>query len=105
MSDAGADGADEEPEPADAAAGADDEAGRLADTAVPRYLRLGAIGLLALLAVVSTLQLYLNAQSAISRWVAPEYVSAFLAAFNLVVLLLTLAGLGLLTRAYRSDDD
>lgn len=105
MSDAGSDAAEEAPDRADDTAETDDEAGGLADTAVPRYLRLGAIGLLALLAVVSTLQLYLNAQSAISRWVAPEYVSAFLAAFNLVVLLLTLAGLGLLTRAYRSDDD
>lgn len=75
-----------------------DDAGPLADASVWRYLRLGAIGLLALLAVVATVQLYSNVSSAIGQWVADEWVSTFLAAFNLVVLLLALAGLAVLAR-------
>lgn len=70
----------------------------IADADVWRVLRVGATGLLALLAVVATVQLYTNASAAISRWVAPEFVPAFQAAFNLVVLLLALAGLAWLAR-------
>jgi len=75
-----------------------DAAGALADANVWRYLRLGAIGLLSLLALVATLQLYWNASAAIGEWVAPAYVPVFQAAFNLVVLLLALAGLAVLAR-------
>ena len=70
----------------------------LADAEVWRYLRLGAIGLLALLALVATFQLYTNTSAAIARWVSPTYVPVFQAAFNLVVLLLALAGLAVLAR-------
>lgn len=70
----------------------------IADADVWRVLRLGATGLLALLAVVATVQLYTNASAAISRWIAPEFVPAFQAVFNLVVLLLALAGLAWLAR-------
>lgn len=76
----------------------DDGASGIADADVWRALRVGAMGLLALLAVVATIQLYTNASGAISRWVAPEYVAAFQAVFNLVVLLLALAGLAWLAR-------
>lgn len=96
-------------EPADAGGattngGASAEAGEsesttvLADADVWRYLRLGAIGLLALLALIATVQLYTNTSAAIARWVAPTYVPVFQAAFNLVVLLLALAGLAVLAR-------
>lgn len=74
------------------------ETGRFADADVWRVLRLGATGLLALLAVIATIQLYTNAATAISRWIAPEYVPVVQAAFNLVVLLLALAGLAWLAR-------
>lgn len=78
----------------------DPEAGTsgIADADVWRALSVGATGLLALLAVVATIQLYTNASAAISRWIAPEYVAAFQAVFNLVVLLLALAGLAWLAR-------
>ena len=68
------------------------------DADVWRYLRLGAIGLLALLALVATIQLYSNTSAAISQWVSPTYVPVFQAAFNLVVLLLALSGLAVLAR-------
>ena len=63
-----------------------------------RYLRLGAIGLLSLLALVSTVQLYTNVSAAIGRWASPDFVPLFQAAFNLVVLLLALAGLAVVAR-------
>ncbi|NHX35885.1 MULTISPECIES: hypothetical protein [Halolamina] len=43
---------------------------------------------LSLLALIATLQLYLNVSSAINQWISHEYRSLFQAAFNLVVLLL-----------------
>ena len=80
------------------ATGDGESASALADANVWRYLRLGAIGLLSLLALVATLQLYWNASAAIGEWVAPAYVPVFQAAFNLVVLLAALAGLAVLAR-------
>ena len=76
----------------------DESSSALADANVWRYLRLGAIGLLSLLALVATLQLYWNTSAAIGEWIAPAYVPVFQAAFNLVVLLLALAGLAVLAR-------
>lgn len=70
----------------------------VSDVDVWRYLRLGAVGLLSLLAVVATFRLYTSASSAIARWVSPDFVPAFQAAFNLIVLLLALAGLAMLYR-------
>ena len=43
---------------------------------------------LSLLALIATLQLYLNVSSAINQWITHEYRSVFQALFNLVVLLL-----------------
>jgi hypothetical protein len=68
-------------------------AGDVTTARIRRYLVYAALGGLALLAAVSVLQFYLNASSAISRWVAPEFRSAFQAAFNLAVLLLSLAAI------------
>ena len=82
----------------------DAPASGLADVEVWRYLRLGAIGLLAMLALVATFQLYTNTSAAIARWVSPTYVPVFQAAFNLVVLLLALAGLAVLARGRLAGD-
>ena len=77
-------------------AGAD---GPLADVArVQRVLIGGGVGLLALLAAVATFRVYTSASRAISRFVAPEFQPAFEATFNLAVLLLAIAGIGLLLR-------
>lgn len=81
-----------------AADGDDGSTTGLADADVWRYLRLGAIGLLSLLALIATVQLYTNTSAAIAEWVSPTYVPVFQAAFNLVVLLLALAGLAVLAR-------
>ena len=48
---------------------------------------------LSLLALIAALQFYFNASSAINQWVTREYRSLFQAVFNLVVLLLTAAGI------------
>lgn len=48
---------------------------------------------LSLLALIAALQFYFNASSVISQWVTHEYRSLFQAAFNLVVLLLAVAGI------------
>lgn len=63
-----------------------------------RYLMWGGVALLALLAAIATLQVYTNVSSAIARFVAPDYRPVFHAAFNLVVLLLAVAGITVLLR-------
>lgn len=68
------------------------------DIDVWRYLRLGGVAVLSLLALLATVRLYTSASSAIARWVSPDFVPVFQAAFNLVVLLLALAGLAALYR-------
>lgn len=68
------------------------------ETRLGEYLLKGALVLLALLALVATLQFYLTTQTAISRWVAHEYRPLFLAAFNLVVLLASGIGITLVLR-------
>lgn len=62
------------------------------------YLLKGALVLLALLALVATLQFYITTQTAISRWIDHEYRPIFLAAFNLVVLLASGVGITLVLR-------
>ena len=52
-----------------------------------RYLLKGALGMLALLGFIATIQFYRSASSAITQLVSPEFQPAFAAAFNLVVLL------------------
>ncbi|KPN31851.1 hypothetical protein SY89_02607 [Halolamina pelagica] len=48
---------------------------------------------LSLLALIATLQLYLNVSTTINQWISREYRSLFQAAFNLVVLLLVGTGM------------
>ena len=57
---------------------------------------------LSLLALIATLQLYLNVSSVINQWISPEYRSLFQAAFNLVVLLLVGTGMVWQVRRLRS---
>jgi hypothetical protein len=59
---------------------------------IRRGVNYAALAGLCLLALVAGIGFYTAVLSTISLWVAPEYVSAFRALFNLVVLLL--AGLG-----------
>lgn len=73
--------------------------GPLADVdRVQRVLIWGGVALLALLAAVATFRVYTGASRAIARFVAPEFQPAFEATFNLAVLLLAIAGIGLLLR-------
>lgn len=78
---------------ADGTATADAGEPRLGSRKLRRYLTYAALVGLGLLAAISVLQFYLNASSAISQWVAPEFRNAFQAAFNLAVLLATLAAI------------
>jgi len=58
-----------------------------------RTLNYVLLGGLSLLALIATIQLYLNVSSVINQWVTYEYRSLFQAAFNLTVLLLVGAGM------------
>lgn len=58
-----------------------------------RRLNYALLGGLSLLALIATIQLYLNVSSAINQWVTYEYRSLFQAAFNLTVLLLVSTGM------------
>ena len=78
-----ADGADDPPEGSTAT----DDGRNVAR--LLNYLLLAGLSVFALAAAV---QFYLNAAATIGRWVAPAYRSAFQAAFNLAVLLVTVAG-------------
>lgn len=64
----------------------DDRSGERSD--LRRTLNYALLGGLSLLALIATIQLYLNVSSAINQWVTYEYRSLFQAAFNLTVLLL-----------------
>lgn len=59
-----------------------------------RRLNYALLAGLSLLALVAALQFYLNASATINQWVTNEYRSLFQATFNLVVLLITAAGIG-----------
>lgn len=81
----------------------DDPADRLTGVlddpaAAKRFLMWVAVALLALLAVGATFQIYTNASTAIARFVGPDFRPLFQAAFNLVVLLLAVAGITRLLR-------
>ncbi len=78
----------------------DDDSTRLLDDpdVARRYLMWTAVALLAILAVVATFRVYTGASDAIERFVAPEFRPLFQAAFNLVVLLLAVAGITSLLR-------
>jgi hypothetical protein len=58
-----------------------------------RYLNYGAIALLSLFALVAAFRFYFAASNSVSTWVTDEYVSIFQAAFQLVVLLVAVAGI------------
>lgn len=68
------------------------------ESRLAEFMLKGALVLLALLALIATLQFYLSAQTAIGRWVEHEYRPIFLAAFNLVVLLASGIGITLVLR-------
>ncbi len=72
----------------------------LSETMV-RYLYRGAFGFLAVLAVVATVQFYLNVSQTISVWIAPDYQPLFQAAFNLSVVVACTLGLVLLVQRVR----
>lgn len=74
-------------------------------TTAKRYLLWGGVVLLALLAAVAMLQVYTNISSAIARFVDPDYRPVFRAVFNLVVLLLAVAGISALLRQLQTIED
>jgi hypothetical protein len=78
--------------PAQAASDDDGEAD------VRAYLLKGSLVLLVVLGVVATLQFYLSAQTAIRRMASDEFRPAFVAAFNLVVLLAVGVGIAQVVR-------
>ncbi|MFB6354374.1 MAG: hypothetical protein ABEJ92_09850 [Halobacteriales archaeon] len=85
---------DGDPAAASAAAETDGSTRFLDDPdAARRYLMWTAVALLALLAVVAMFRVYTGASAAIARFVAPDFRPLFQAAFNLVVLLLAVAGI------------
>ncbi len=84
--------------PATSAGGADGDEGR----DLRRTLNYMLLAGLSLLALIATLQLYLNVSSAINQWISHEYRSLFQAAFNLVVLLLV--GTGMVWQVRRLRD-
>jgi hypothetical protein len=65
---------------------------------VRRVLQWAALGALCLLAGVALLRFYLGASTAVDQWAAPRYRAALQAAFNLVVLLASSAGVAVLLR-------
>lgn len=85
----------------EAAPASDDPEGAASDDGeadVRAYLLKGALVLLVVLGVVATLQFYLSAQTAIRRMASEEFRPAFVAAFNLVVLLAVGVGIAQVVR-------
>lgn len=66
-----------------------------------RYLYLGALGVLVVLAVVGLFGFYTSTSRVIEVWVAEQYQPVFSAAFNLVVLLAATAGIARLAPLLR----
>jgi hypothetical protein len=79
----------DEPPATDAGTDDGDEGGR----SVRRVLLYVGIAGLCLLAAIAVVQFYLSAGAAINQWIEPEFRAPFRAAFNLVVLLASLAGI------------
>lgn len=65
---------------------------------VRSYLYWGALVGFALLAARATLQLYGSANRAIRIWIAPDFQPVFVAAFNLVVLLVAAIGISIVLK-------
>ena len=69
------------------------------------YLYWGALVGLGLLAAGATLQLYGSASRAIRIWVAPDFQPVFVAAFNLVVLLVAAIGISIVLKRMSTDGE
>lgn len=65
---------------------------------IRRNLTWAALGVCSLIAVVAVFQFYLSVGAIIDDWVADAYQPIVSAAFNLVVLLLSLAGISWIVR-------
>lgn len=76
----------------------DDRTGGLLGPEVERTLKSGAVVVLGLLASWATIQVYASTSRAISIWLSDDFVPVFHAAFNVVVVLLALAGIVWLVR-------
>lgn len=72
---------------------------------VRTYLHWAALAGLVLLAAAATLQLYGSASRAIRIWVASDYQPLFVAAFNLVVLLIAAIGISVVLRRLNAGGD
>lgn len=68
---------------------------------VTRYLQWGLLALFVLFALVAAVSLYENVGRIIRVWVAADYRPIFNAAFNLLVLLIAAAGIGMVLRWLR----
>ena len=68
-----------------------------------RTLNYALLAGLSLLALIATLQLYLNVSSAINQWITYEYRRLFQGAFNLAVLLLVSGGIVWQVRRLQGD--
>ncbi|WP_135828921.1 hypothetical protein [Halorussus halobius] len=88
---------------ADAAADGGTTAEVSAESALRTNLYRGGLGLFVLLAVVAVVQLYASVNATINTFVAREYRSLFRAAFNLVVLLVSGAGISWCVRALSGE--
>lgn len=67
-------------------------------TGVLRYAYWGAFAVISVIALVALFRFYLQASSAIDLWIEPEYEPIMQAAFNLVVLLLSVPGISSVVR-------
>lgn len=94
---ASTDGGEVEATPADEASRPDASTG-LSWEDVRRKLLLAAIAVLALLATWATFQVYVSTSQAIGIWLSDAYVPIFRAGFNVVVVLVALAGILALVR-------
>jgi hypothetical protein len=70
-------------------------------TNVERYVRYLLVGGLALLALIALIRFYFAASATIDTWISREYRSLFQALFNLAILLLAGAGIAWQARKIR----
>lgn len=67
-------------------------------TDLTRNVKVGAVVVLGLLATWAILQVYTSTSRAIGIWISRDYVPIFEAAFNVVVVLIAVAGILVLVR-------
>lgn len=70
-------------------------------TDVERYVRYLLVGGLALLALIALIRFYFAASATIDTWISRDYRSLFQALFNLIILLLAGAGIAWQARKVR----